>query len=175
MNDERRITVFEGPAAETPRSASDAKARLLSWADETDERRRNAKASIGTIAVGGAVAVLGGLLISRLLTPRARRVHRGGSRRGAKGGGGGADGVRAIGVGANGAGANGAGANGGGADGGRALGLMRWALLARAGRWVLPHAVRTVQSGLRMAASRRPSERVTSGVPTAGAATRSVN
>lgn len=53
---------------------SDAKARLLLWAESTDARQREAREKLRPIAVGGAAAVVGGMLLGRLLTPRRGRL-----------------------------------------------------------------------------------------------------
>lgn len=53
-------------------SAFDAKARLLAWAEETDARKALARSSPGSMAAKGALAVLGGVAIVRML--RGRRA-----------------------------------------------------------------------------------------------------
>ncbi|MEK6701887.1 MAG: hypothetical protein AABZ53_06465 [Planctomycetota bacterium] len=49
---------------------SDAKARLLSWADEVDAQTRQTRGSLGAIAVRSGLAVLGGMMLGRLILGR---------------------------------------------------------------------------------------------------------
>ena len=53
-------------------SVAAAKARLLVWADDHDVRAREVRKGLGAVAVGGAVAVIGGLVIARLLSARQK-------------------------------------------------------------------------------------------------------
>lgn len=67
------MSTSEGTAGQGERlSAFDAKARLLAWADETDARKVAARSSTGAMAAKGALAVLGGVAIVRML--RGRRT-----------------------------------------------------------------------------------------------------
>jgi hypothetical protein len=96
----------EGPA---PASTCSAKARLLMWAEEHDARKARARASMGSILAGGALAALGGVAIARMLVPpRWERSLSPAWVRNA---------------------------------GGRAA---RWALVARAGTWLVPFAIKSL-------------------------------
>ncbi len=63
------------PGSPTPERSpaigvSDAKARLLLWAEGNDARQREARQKLRPVAVGGAAALVGGMLLGRALTPR---------------------------------------------------------------------------------------------------------
>lgn len=61
------------PAAGPFQSSSQAKTRLLAWADECDARTLKSRSSLGTIATSGALAMLSGLAVARVLTVRSGR------------------------------------------------------------------------------------------------------
>jgi hypothetical protein len=63
-------TVGSAPRTET--SVSVAKDAFLAWADESDARKLRARSSVGAIAVRGALAVLGGVVIARVISARPR-------------------------------------------------------------------------------------------------------
>lgn len=46
---------------------SDAKARLLSWADEVDAQARQTRGSLGAMAMRSGAAVLGGMVLGRMI------------------------------------------------------------------------------------------------------------
>lgn len=70
MTDYPQTTAASLPPPDALSAVETAKARLLDWADVTDARTRKSWASVRTIASGAAVAVVGGIVISRLLSPR---------------------------------------------------------------------------------------------------------
>lgn len=105
------------PSPLTFTSPSAAKARLLAWAEEHDARQLKARSGIGAIATSGVLAVLGGMAIARIFTPR-RPSNTSGSR------------VTSVGK-----------------------RLISWALIARAGKWLLPHAISAVQSSMKRGAT----------------------
>lgn len=114
------------PRAQVATTAA-AKARLLDWADESDARSRKSRSSIGTIAAGGGLALLAGLAVARVVSPRRRGDPRT-SLAGTVG-----------------------------------KGLIGWALVARVGTWLLPHAIRAMRNGT----NRGDSQRTSRGVPIA--------
>lgn len=63
-------------APEAPTTAA-AKANLLAWATAIDARTLKARSSLGTIATGGALAIVSGMVIARTFTNgRPRRFSR---------------------------------------------------------------------------------------------------
>lgn len=105
-------------------TAAAAKARLLDWADESDARARKSRSSIGTIAAGGGIALLAGLAVARVVSPRRRGDARS-SLAGTVG-----------------------------------KGLIGWALVARVGTWLLPHAISAMRSSTNRRRSQRESKSV---------------
>lgn len=74
MSEHRAIVRFEPSPAGPPGSASDAKASLLAWAEDRDLRTSRARARVGRLAAAGAIALVGGLVVARVLAPRSRSV-----------------------------------------------------------------------------------------------------
>lgn len=109
---------IEHSSAARLRSPAAAKACLLTWAEESDARAVKARAGMGSIAAGGAIALLGGMVVSRLFTFNPRNDVAS-SRDRASG-----------------------------------IGLIRWAVLARAGLWLLPRVIRAVEGRATQHASR---------------------
>jgi hypothetical protein len=108
VNRTGHIEPAEPSAAALLASPAQAKARLLGWAEEHDARP--GRCGAGTLALRGALAVVGGVVLGRMLTRRTPtavpvvRVRTANPR------------------------------------------WLTWALAARLGQWLLPHAISAVQS-----------------------------
>ncbi len=74
MSESRAIAVVEPSSTGMPASPCGAKASLLAWAEDCDVRTARARSRVGKLAAAGAIAVLGGLVIARTLTPRSRSM-----------------------------------------------------------------------------------------------------
>ncbi len=107
MNGSNSITAINTNAG-ADSSVSAAKARLLAWATECDANAMKSRASLGSVALNGALTVVGGMAIVRLFLPRGRSSRTTVERR-----------------------------------------LISWALLARAGVWLLPRAIEAMQNVLK--------------------------
>ena len=101
-------------------SANGVKADLLAWAEDCDAQKARARSSVGALATRGALAVLGGIVIARVLTARGRGSD---SRSNVE-----SAGTKPV----------------------------TWALLVRAGTWLLPYALTALQSHMDRRASTRP-------------------
>ena len=108
MNRTGRFPHVESSPSALLVSPAQAKAQLLGWAEEHDARP--GRCGAGTLALRGALAVVGGVVLGRLLTRRTRTV------------------VPAV---------RGPTTN---------PRWLTWALAARAGQWLLPHAISAVQN-----------------------------
>ncbi len=72
MSDGRHTLDLEPSAARLLASPAQAKVRLLDWAEEHDARHE--RYGTGTLALRGALAVVGGMVIGRVLSGRKRAV-----------------------------------------------------------------------------------------------------
>lgn len=57
------------PAASAPPDVNSAKAQLQAWAETHDAKKIAARSDTGTIVAVGALAMVGGLVAARILTP----------------------------------------------------------------------------------------------------------
>ena len=77
MNHSKDIVVRTESPMEIYGSIAAAKARLLTWAEESDARRGTTGRRVTALATTGIFALIGGVLIARVVTSRRTSLARG--------------------------------------------------------------------------------------------------